>query len=1231
MSKGLIPNHQHSPAYRSQSPAVPVRQDTVPGTGEIRKIYERITDAIIALDRNWNYVYLNQRAEELHQRNMADLLGKNIWKEYPDLVNEPFWHCLHDAMESQQPVRAELFYSKSGKWFENFIYPAADGLSVYYRDITRHKVTEQELIRSEHQYRSLVEQAADAIIIIDFSGRCLDINSTALSLTGFARQELEGMNLFDLLVQLPGDRPLRLKEIMDGNPVMQERRIRKKDGSWFYAELNSKRLEDNRILIIGRDVSERHRMEDEIQESEFRYSTLFEEGPDGICFYDIRENRYLRVNNRMTELFGFTEQEFLQMGVTDICFPEDVQQNPPLFLRMEKGQTATNERFFRKKDGTGIWIETTTRRLTNDNFVSFMRDISGRKEAEKTIHENELRWKLALDTSELGVWEMNFEKNTAFISEKTKEQTGFTGEDDLSKPAFWLNAIYEEDRPGVVEKFIRTIKGEDPFFDASFRVLCADKSLKWFRFTGNVTGRDQLGRALQITGVHEHITERISREMELHLKEAAIDSSISAIGMADLNGFITYVNKAAVKLLGAPDSSRLLGRNITGFLQGPGTEDAVQSIISKGFMKGESGMVKLDGVRFPVEFTAHVIRDTGGKPVCLFGSFIDISDRKTAQARLAESETLFREIAENSPSGIVLLDKFFRFKYISASARRITGYAEEEVIGRDPADFTHPADMSVLGKQLRDLVNTPGKVFSAQYRFLYSDGKWHTVESTFSNLLHLKDVEVISVNFRDITMLKNTQQDLEEREETFNRLFHESSEPVLLLDGIHFIDCNEATVKKLGFIFKEELLHRSPWEISPLRQPDGSTSRQKARRMIKQALEKGYNHFEWQHKRADGSLFMVEVMLTPILLRGRQLFYTVWHDISDREKARETLQQTLKELSDHKYALDIATIVSFSDPQGNITYVNENFEKLYGYSKKEIIGVNHNILNSGVHPPAFWKQFWETIRNGTVMRAEVCNKAKNGTLHWADTTIIPFLNEKGKPYQFLAIRTDITEKRKLERELKERERLEQIRNTETALEAQERERNYLGQELHDNVNQILVGTKLILSVVAEDPDKHREVLNSSILNIQHAIEENRRLSHSLATPDLSLASLPKQIREMALEMFFHQSVKLSFRTRGFREDRLDDRKKITLYRIAQEQCTNIIKYARASRVEFRLTMRKDQVVMQISDNGAGMEQGKNTDGIGIRNMKGRLSIYDGQLEVESSPGNGFTLRALLPL
>jgi PAS domain S-box-containing protein len=173
----------------------------------------------------------------------------------------------------------------------------------------------------------------------------------------------------------------------------------------------------------------------------------------------------------------------------------------------------------------------------------------------------------------------------------------------------------------------------------------------------------------------------------------------------------------------------------------------------------------------------------------------------------------------------------------------------------------------------------------------------------------------------------------------------------------------------------------------------------------------------------------------------------------------EALRRSLKELADLKFALDESAIVAITDQRGVINYINDKFCQISKYSREELLGQDHRIINSAFHPKEFIRELWTTIASGRVWRGEIRNRAKDGSIYWVDTTIVPFLNAEGKPYQYVAIRYDITERKKVEAQLLRAQRMESIGTLAGGI----------AHDLNNILTPILMAVQM-LQMKVDDPD-----------------------------------------------------------------------------------------------------------------------------------------------------------------
>ena len=200
-----------------------------------------------------------------------------------------------------------------------------------------------------------------------------------------------------------------------------------------------------------------------------------------------------------------------------------------------------------------------------------------------------------------------------------------------------------------------------------------------------------------------------------------------------------------------------------------------------------------------------------------------------------------------------------------------------------------------------------------------------------------------------------------------------------------------------------------------------------------------------------------------------------------------------------------------------------------------------------------------------------------------------------------------------------------------ALRQQESERNEIGRELHDNINQVLAAAKLYVQSAIDHKEKNDELLRKGQEYILMAISEIRKLSHTLVTPSLREIPLVTAVTELMHDVRQTTQLQINFTPNNYFPEKITEECKLMFYRIIQEQVMNIIKYANASAVSIDLHSMEHLIVLKITDDGKGFNKVAHTEGIGLKNIRNRAAFYNGRIKITTEPGKGCSLAVYIPL
>jgi PAS domain S-box-containing protein len=272
----------------------------------------------------------------------------------------------------------------------------------------------------------------------------------------------------------------------------------------------------------------------------------------------------------------------------------------------------------------------------------------------------------------------------------------------------------------------------------------------------------------------------------------------------------------------------------------------------------------------------------------------------------------------------------------------------------------------------------------------------------------------------------------------------------------------------------------------------------------------------------------------------------------------------------------------------------------------------------------------ELILKAFANEPSFCEIQPRGSL-WYEVVYYPIPNEVGEITHVCLKAKDITTRKELEKKLFRERKDGKNKIIKATIEAQEKERSLIGRELHDNVNQVLTTVKLYNELSYHDENSNKDLLKRSIQQINYCIEEIRSLSHRLAVPKVGDYDLEELIRDLVDTINVTKKTSIQFLSYGLKNHPINRELQTTIYRIIQEQLTNVIKYAIASSVKVVIAATNTEIAVQVQDDGIGFDLKEKNKGNGITNMIARAETVGGSLIFDTSPGKGCTMTAEFPL
>lgn len=873
--------------------------------------------------------------------------------------------------------------------------------------------------------------------------------------------------------------------------------------------------------------------------------------------------------------------------------------------------------------------------------------------AEEALLESEERFRTILYSIGEGVITTDTEGKIKIMNPVAELLTGWSQQEALGRPLEEVFQIIHEETRVQVEVPVRKVLREGIVVGlANHTVLIAKDGKEYPIADSGAPIRSDNGEIVGVVLIFRD--QSVERKAEIALRESEkrfkllyknVPLSYQSL---DNQARLIDVNPTWLKTMGYK-RKEVIGRFFGDFMT-PESAELIKGRFANFIEKGEIhdyqfDMVRKDGSKFLVSYDGRISYDENGQFKSTHCIFTDITQRQKAENALKESESKFRSLFENSSVGISVTSIDGVMKLNKAFAEML-GYTQEELSNITWKAITYPDDIQRNIELNESLIKGEATSYRFEKRYIHKNGSiiWADISITLQRDNNNQPLYYIT-SINNITQRKQAEEAIMNEKQLLRTLIDNLPVTIYVKDyEARKMVANKADLEIIGVATEAEVLGKT--DLETFNDVIGARGYEDDLKVIQTGTPVINREEVFKDKNGDQRWLLTSKI--PLYDQGGNIIGLVGigRDITEQKKANETIQKLSKSIEQSP-----STVV-ITDVEGNIEYVNPKFTEITGYTTEEALGQNPRILKSGEMPPEVYKNMWDTISLGEVWRGELQNKKKNGELYWEWVTMTSIKNEEGLITNYIAIKEDISARKKMEADLIiAKEKAEENDRLKSAFLAN------MSHEIRTPLNSIVGFSELLSDPEFQSDDRYefaRIITNSgnNLLAIISDIMDISKIEAGQVEVRKNVFSAKGLIQDIYMEYKLKakaKEIELQISPALPSEEILIESDQTKVRQVLVNFIGNALKFTEQGSIGIGMEITGRTIQFIVTDTGIGIEkqyhsriferfrqvEGSLTrkyggNGLGLAISKSLVEIMGGTIGMESEKGKGSQFYFVLP-